>query len=115
MTGLRSAQSEAAELGLVDRVVPPDELLETAITEARRLGARPKATIAAAKRAIYEGGSLPLADGLRLEAAQFMAAVTAPGAIRAMEAYVDQLERTGELPLYDRETIERVAAEGYFR
>jgi hypothetical protein len=43
-----------------------------------------------------------------------MATVTASEAIRAMEAYVDQLERTGELPLYDRETIERVAAEGHF-
>ncbi len=114
LDGAPLSPEEAAELGLVDRVVPPGELLETAIGEARRLGARPKATIAAAKRAIYEGGTLPLTDGLRLEASQFMAAVTAPEAIRAMEAYVDQLERTGELPLYDPETIERVATEGYF-
>jgi enoyl-CoA hydratase len=114
LDGAPLSPEEAAELGLVDRVVPPGELLETAITEARRLGARPKAAIAAAKRAIYEGGSLPLTDGLRLEASQFMATVTRPEAIRAMEAYVDQLERTGELPLYDPDTIERVAAEGHF-
>jgi enoyl-CoA hydratase/carnithine racemase len=114
LDGAPLSPQEAAELGLVDRVVAPDELLETAIREARRLGARQKATIAAAKRAIYEGGSLPLTDGLRFEASQFMASVTAPEAIRAMEAYVEQLERTGELPFYDPEAIERVAAKGYF-
>ncbi len=114
LDGTPMRPNEAADLGLVDRVIPPDELLETAIAEGRRLGARPKAAIAAAKRAIYEGGSLPLTDGLRLEASQFMSRITAPEAIRAMEAYVDQLERTGELPLYDPETIERVAAQGYF-
>jgi enoyl-CoA hydratase len=114
LDGTPMRPTEAADLGLVDRVIPPDELLETAIAEGRRLGARPKAAIAAAKRAIYEGGSLPLTDGLRLEASQFMATITAPAAIRAMEAYVDQIERTGELPFYDPETIERVTAQGYF-
>jgi enoyl-CoA hydratase/carnithine racemase len=114
LDGAPLSPEEAAEFGLVDRVVPPGELLETALAEGRRLGTRPKATIAAAKRAIYEGGSLPLTDGLRLEASQFMAAVTTPEAIGAMEAYVHQLERTGELPLYDRETVEWVEAEGYF-
>jgi enoyl-CoA hydratase len=114
LDGTPLSPEEAAELGLIDRVVPPGELLETAIAEARRLGARPTAAIAAAKRAIYEGGSLPLSDGLRFEASQLTATLTAPEAIRAMEAYVDQLERTGELPLYDPETIERVAAEGHF-
>ncbi len=114
LDGTPMRPDEAADLGLVDRVISPDELLETAIAEGRRLGARPKAAIAASKRAIYEGGSLPLADGLRLEASQFLATITAPEAIQAMEAYVDQLERSGELPLYDPETIERVAAKGYF-
>jgi enoyl-CoA hydratase len=114
LDGAPLSPEEAAELGLVDSVAPAGELLEAAISEARRLGARPKAAIAAAKRAIYEGGSLPLSAGLRLEASQFLATVTAPEAIRAMGAYVDQTDRTGELPLYDRETIERVTAKGYF-
>jgi enoyl-CoA hydratase/carnithine racemase len=115
LDGTPLSPEEAHDLGLVDQVVPSEVLLETAIAEARRLGSRPKAAIAAAKRAIYEGGSLPLTDGLRLEASQFMTTLTSKEAIDAMEAYLDQLERTGELPLYDPETIERVAAEGYFR
>ena len=115
LEGSPMSPEEAAELGLVDRVVPPDELLEAALADARRLGARPKAAIAAAKRAVYEGGSLPLPSGLRFEAAQFVSTAAAPESVRAMEAYVEQLERTGELPLFDPETIERVAAEGSFR
>jgi enoyl-CoA hydratase/carnithine racemase len=114
LDGAPISPEEAAELGLVDRVVPPGELLGEAIALARRLGGRPKAAIAAAKRAVYEGGSLPLPDGLRFEASQFLATAALPESVRAMEAYVEQLERTGELPLYDPETIERVADEGHF-
>jgi len=106
---------QAAEVGIVDRVVPPGELLEAAIADARRLGSRPKAAVAAAKRAVYEGGSLPLPGGLRFEAAQFVARAAAPEALEAMQAYVDEFERTGELPLYDTETIERIAEEGHFK
>jgi enoyl-CoA hydratase len=104
----------AAELGLVDEVVPPDELLDRAVALAARLGRRPKGAIAAVKRSVYEGGSLPLADGLRLERAQFMAAIGAAEADSAMAAYVDATERTGELPLYDREALERALDAGRF-
>ena len=75
---------------------------------------RPKAAIAAVKRSVYEGGSLPLGDGLRLERAQFMSAIGSPDAEAAMAAYVDATERTGELPLYDTEAIARALDAGRF-
>lgn len=106
--------AEAAELRLVDEVVAAEELLNRAMAVAARLGSRPKAAIAAAKRAVYEGGSLPLADGLRVERAEFMAAVTTPEAEEAMAAYVDALERSGELPAYDPAALERALSEGRF-
>jgi enoyl-CoA hydratase/carnithine racemase len=114
LDGAPLSPAEAAELGLVDRVVPSGELLDEAVALARRLGSRPRAAIAGAKRAVYDGGSLPLADGLRHEASEFLAAAGTPESIRAMEAYVEQFERTGELPLYDGETIDRVAEAGRF-
>jgi enoyl-CoA hydratase len=104
----------AAELGLVDEVVPAGELLDRALAVAERLGARPKQAIGAAKRAVYEGGSLPLADGLRLERAEFLAAAGAPDAEEAMAAYLKGLEETGELPGYDREALERALDSGRF-
>lgn len=104
----------AAEIGLVDEAVPPGELLDRAIELATRMARRPKGAIAGVKRAVYEGGSLPLAEGLRLERAQFLAAIGSPEAEAAMAAYAEATERDEELPLYDREAIERALEAGRF-
>jgi enoyl-CoA hydratase/carnithine racemase len=105
---------EAARLGLVDRVVAPDALLDEALAEATRLGSRPKAAVAACKRAVYEGGSLPLADGLRLERAEFMSTLAGAEAVTAMRAYVEAIERTGELPGYDGDAMAAALERGRF-
>src|SRR3954452_8381680 len=47
--------AEALGLGVVDEVVAREDLLERAVSLAGRLGARPKAGVAACKRAVYEG------------------------------------------------------------
>ena len=107
--------SEAADLGLVDEVVAPEELLDRAVALGERLGSRTKHAVGACKRLVYEGGSLPLADGLRLERAEFLAGLGSAEAEEAMAAYVERLERTGELPGYDPEAIERALSEGRFR
>jgi hypothetical protein len=63
---------------------------------------------------VYEGGSLPLADGLRVERSEFLAALGTRDAEDAMAAYQDRLERTGELPGYDPEAFERALDSGRF-
>ncbi len=105
--------TEALELGLVSEVIPGADLLERAVAVAQRLGSRPKLAVAAAKRAIYEGGSLPLPAGLRLERAEFISALGSAESIELMSAYVAATERTGELPLYDRPTLERSVERGH--
>lgn len=105
---------EALDLGLVDGVEDPEGLVEAAVTEARRLGSRPKAAVAAAKRAVYEGGSLPLPAGLRLERAEFLSAIGTDEAKAAMRAYVEAFERTGELPAYDEEASAAALQRGRF-
>ncbi|MDQ3720816.1 MAG: enoyl-CoA hydratase/isomerase family protein [Actinomycetota bacterium] len=105
---------QAAEAGIVDEVVPAGELLERAVALATRLARRPKAGIAAVKRAVYQGGALPLGAGLRLERAEFMAALVTPEAERAMESYVQATEREGDLPLYDPDARERALERGRF-
>ena len=57
---------------------------------------------------------MTLGAGLRHERAQFLAAIGSPEAEAAMAAYVDATERTGELPLYDAEAIERALEAGRF-
>ena len=105
---------EAAALGLVDEVVSGGAVLDRAVTVAERLGARAKAAVAACKRAVYEGGSLPLADGLRLERAEFLVALGTPEAQEAMAAYVNAFERTGRLPGYDPDAMEQALKAGRF-
>jgi enoyl-CoA hydratase len=106
--------AEATEVGLVDEVVPADELLDRAISLGERLGRRVKGAVAASKRAVYEGATMSLADGLRLERAEFLAALGTPEAQDAMAAYVEEQERTGELPAYDSAVRERVLESGRF-
>ena len=112
--GAPLSPTDAAELGLVDEVVEGGELVERAIALAERLGSRSRGTIAACKRAVYEGGSLPLPDGLRLERAEFLAALGTPEAQDAMGAYLAELDRTGELPGYDPAALQQALDTGRF-
>ena len=105
----------AAEIGVVDEVVAAEEVVPRAVTLAERLGRRTKHAVAACKRAVYEGASLPLPAGLRLERAEFATAFGTPEADELMAAYVARLERTGELPAYDREALEQALEAGGFR
>jgi len=59
---------EALRWGLVNAVVPPAELLPTARTWAQELCERGPLAVRAAKEAVVRGLTMPLADGLRLEA-----------------------------------------------
>jgi enoyl-CoA hydratase len=104
---------QALAVGLVAEVVSADALIDRAVAVAERLGSRPKAGVAAAKRAVYEGGSLPLPAGLRLESAEFVAALGSADAIELMRAYVAETERTGELPAYTRPALKQALERGH--
>ncbi len=59
---------EACRLGLVNRVVPPEELLSEAEALARRLLALPPGLATRIKRAVHRGLDMSLREGLELEA-----------------------------------------------
>lgn len=101
LEGSALTPAEALEIGLIHRVVEPERLLDEAIADATRLARRPRVAVAAAKRAIYEGGSMDLGKGLHVERAAFMETLTSAAAERGMQAYVDGFADTGELPAYD--------------
>jgi enoyl-CoA hydratase len=88
---------QANEVGLVHRTTTPEALLDEALTTAERLARRSPAAVAALKRAVYEGSSRPLADGLHIEQAGFLAAASTPAARRALKVYAEEAEkRLGE-------------------
>jgi enoyl-CoA hydratase len=93
LEGRSLAPAEAAEMGLVHRVVARDELEEEALATARRVAARSPVVNREIKRMVYDAGSRPAGAGTRMEAAGMIATMSAPRAREDMEAYLEELAR----------------------
>jgi enoyl-CoA hydratase len=96
--------TEAEEAGLVHRTTKPDALMAEALATAKRMARRSPVAVAALKRAVYEGGSRPLSEGLHIERAGFLAASSTEAARRAMRAYADEVERLGDIAPWQAES-----------
>ncbi len=70
-TGRQVRADEALAIGLVDEVVPADQVVEHALALAGRLASGAVAAMGLAKRAIDDGFDRPLSQALDLEAAAF--------------------------------------------
>lgn len=86
---------EAYDLGLVHRVVEDGELIDVTRSCAERMSRRAPFSIAAAKHAVLESTTRPLADGLAQERKWFLASVSQPAAVRAMRVYAEQVRDAG--------------------
>jgi enoyl-CoA hydratase/carnithine racemase len=71
-TGRHVRADEALRIGLADRVVPRDDVLDEAVSLAASFAAGPLQALAAAKRVIDDGIDVPLADALALEVDAFV-------------------------------------------
>ena len=60
---------EAAEMGLVNKVVPGDELMAEARAMASAIAAHRPEVIASAKRGLYQGAAMSMADAMKNEQA----------------------------------------------
>ena len=67
LTGRTVTAAEALSIGLVQYVVPQNELIEQALKLAEMMAANAPVAVRSAKAAIHRGADLTLADGLRLE------------------------------------------------
>jgi enoyl-CoA hydratase/carnithine racemase len=68
LTGKRIDAHEALRLGLVEQVVPHDQLMETVEELAHTITSRAPLAVKYAKEAIVRGLALPLEEGLKVEA-----------------------------------------------
>jgi len=80
---------EALAIGLVDRVVPADEVEANALEWAASFARGAVVAIGLAKRAIDEGLDGSLADGLELEAAAFIAAFATDDATVGVQSFLE--------------------------
>ena len=70
-TGDRITAAEAEKIGLVNKVVPPDQLTAAAEEMAKKIAARSPVAVRAAIEAINHGSDMPFEEGQLLEATLF--------------------------------------------
>ncbi|MDI3316344.1 MAG: enoyl-CoA hydratase-related protein [Bacillota bacterium] len=90
LTGARYSAREALEAGLVNRLVPDDQLLEAARELARTIASRPRQAVRAAKEALRAAEELPLEEGLRLEQHLFQALFATADQREGMQAFLEK-------------------------
>ena len=98
LEGRTLSPREALAHGLVGAVVPPDQVKDAAIHMGERLARRAPEAIRSLKRAVYEGGSRPLAQGLGVERKWFMVASATDSSQEKMAAMTKQVEAEGRSP-----------------
>src|SRR5436853_205966 len=81
---------QALRIGLVERVVPPEEVLSTAVEDARRFANGPRVALAAAKAAIAAAITSPGAPGLQAEREAFLALFGTPDQREGMAAFLEK-------------------------
>jgi enoyl-CoA hydratase len=97
----------ALEIGLVHAVFPSAELVAEATATAARLARRAPDSVEGLKRAVYDGASRSLAEGLAIERKWFLSTASRPAARRAMRAYVDEVQSAQSPPFADPERLRR--------
>jgi enoyl-CoA hydratase len=104
LEGHAADPGEALEIGLVHRVVRARDLVAESTATAERLARRAPLSVAGLKRAVREGSTQPLSQGLAVERKWFLAAASTPAPQRAMRAYVEGIEE-GVPPWADEEAL----------
>jgi enoyl-CoA hydratase len=87
MFGTAYSPADAHRLGMVNRVLPPEQLMPTAMQWAETLAKRPPRSIAAIKRCVYLGSDRDLETGLYVERNEMAGLIISEDARTSMGAY----------------------------
>ena len=83
---------EAWRIGLINKVVPADELMNEAKKFAKKLASKPKIALATLKSLVNTGMNIDLTSALELEAKNFAALASSPEMRRGVEAFFKRKE-----------------------
>lgn len=89
-TGEMLTAAEAFQFGLVEKVCPPDRLMEEANTLARKIAANGPFAVRACKRAINRGVGIPLDAALKLELEEYDKAAHSKDAEEGIAAFLEK-------------------------
>ena len=90
LTGERIDANEALRIGLISRVVEPQELMTAAWTIASKIAANAPLAVAAVKKLAQVGGELPLSAGLELEQQSFGLLRNSADRIEGRQAFAEK-------------------------
>jgi enoyl-CoA hydratase len=94
LTGDRIGAEEAERIGLVNKVVPADQLMATCEEMARKIAARGPLAVSAAIEAVMSGSEMPFDEGQVLEATLFGLLASTEDMKEGMGAFLEK--RTAE-------------------
>jgi enoyl-CoA hydratase len=90
LAGESLSASDAERLGLVNRVVPVELLLEEAKGLAQKIAAKPALAIKAAKDAVLKSANIPLDEGLDYERKSFYLLLSSEDRKEGMKAFLEK-------------------------
>jgi enoyl-CoA hydratase len=94
LTGDRIGAVEAERIGLVNKVVPADQLLATADELARKIASRGPLAVRAAIEAVMSGSEMPFEEGQFLEATLFGLLASTDDMKEGMQAFLEKRQAT---------------------
>lgn len=89
-SGRHVAAEEALAIGLADKVLPTDELLDAAMEDAAGYATGPTVALAMAKRSINEGWGRPIDEALAVEAEAFDECFDSDDAREGVSAFLEK-------------------------
>ena len=92
LSGRVVGAAEAVAIGLANDVLPDDGFVDAVVAWAEAIASKPLSALAAAKRSMLEGLSMPLAEGLRLEGQLFIGLQTGVEALDLQRGALDRYE-----------------------
>lgn len=90
LTGSQLDAEEAYELGIVNRVLPQDKLMEETLKRAEEMALKGRYAVAAIKRLVRAAPDVDLTRGLEMESAAFGLAFSHPDAKEGFSAFLEK-------------------------
>jgi len=90
LTGNQFSAQEAEKMGLVSKVLPPDQLLPEAIKTAEKIASNSKLIVQMAKEAVNRALETTLQEGLQTERRLFHSTFATKDRIEGMKAFVEK-------------------------
>jgi len=89
-TGKMIKASEAQTIGLVNKVCPPDQLMDSVMETAKAIASKGRFSLEAAKRVVNSGFDIDLADGCKMETDAFALCMASVDAKEGTSAFLEK-------------------------